>query len=100
LEGRLREEPVNVIGSSLQVLVYSKDSDERVSGHGIRTNGPACGTNHEPSATVESWAWARRSRFAAASRQKPRNLPLAAQRCVGHIGRTGDVAEWLKAAVC
>jgi hypothetical protein len=28
------------------------------------------------------------------------NLPLAAQRCVGHIGLTGDVAEWLKAAVC
>jgi hypothetical protein len=25
---------------------------------------------------------------------------LAAQRCVGHIGLTGDVAEWLKAAVC
>jgi hypothetical protein len=28
------------------------------------------------------------------------NLPLAARRCVGHIGHTGDVAEWLKAAVC
>ena len=28
------------------------------------------------------------------------NLPLAARRRVGHIGRTGDVAEWLKAAVC
>ena len=25
---------------------------------------------------------------------------LAARRCVGHIGLTGDVAEWLKAAVC
>jgi len=30
----------------------------------------------------------------------PDNLPLAAQRCVGHIRLTGDVAEWLKAAVC
>ena len=29
-----------------------------------------------------------------------RNLPLAARPDVGHIGRTGDVAEWLKAAVC
>jgi hypothetical protein len=28
------------------------------------------------------------------------HLALAAQRCVGHIGLTGDVAEWLKAAVC
>ena len=28
------------------------------------------------------------------------HLPLAAQRCVGHIRLTGDVAEWLKAAVC
>jgi hypothetical protein len=28
------------------------------------------------------------------------NLPLAAQRVVGHTDRTGDVAEWLKAAVC
>jgi hypothetical protein len=28
------------------------------------------------------------------------NLALAARRCVGHIGRIGDVAEWLKAAVC
>jgi hypothetical protein len=27
-------------------------------------------------------------------------LPLAARRCVGHIGRNGAVAEWLKAAVC
>jgi hypothetical protein len=30
----------------------------------------------------------------------PDNLPLAAQRYVGHIRLTGDVAEWLKAAVC
>jgi hypothetical protein len=29
-----------------------------------------------------------------------RNLPLAARPGVGHIGLTGDVAEWLKAAVC
>jgi len=28
------------------------------------------------------------------------NLPLAARARVGHIGLTGDVAEWLKAAVC
>jgi hypothetical protein len=28
------------------------------------------------------------------------NLPLAARRRVGHIGHIGDVAEWLKAAVC
>ena len=28
------------------------------------------------------------------------NLSLAARRCVGHIGLNGDVAEWLKAAVC
>jgi len=28
------------------------------------------------------------------------NLPLAARPRVGHIGLTGDVAEWLKAAVC
>jgi hypothetical protein len=28
------------------------------------------------------------------------NLALAARPRVGHIGRTGDVAEWLKAAVC
>ena len=28
------------------------------------------------------------------------NLPLAARRRVGHIGPAGDVAEWLKAAVC
>jgi hypothetical protein len=28
------------------------------------------------------------------------NLPLAASLCVGHIGFAGDVAEWLKAAVC
>jgi hypothetical protein len=28
------------------------------------------------------------------------NLLLAAHRCVGHIGLNGDVAEWLKAAVC
>jgi hypothetical protein len=28
------------------------------------------------------------------------NLALAARRRVGHIGRIGDVAEWLKAAVC
>jgi hypothetical protein len=28
------------------------------------------------------------------------NLPLAARSRVGHIGTTGDVAEWLKAAVC
>ena|SRR5437868_1825478 len=27
-------------------------------------------------------------------------LPLAAQRGVGHIRLNGDVAEWLKAAVC
>jgi hypothetical protein len=26
--------------------------------------------------------------------------PLAGCRRVGHIGLTGDVAEWLKAAVC
>jgi hypothetical protein len=28
------------------------------------------------------------------------NLPLAARPRVGHIGLAGDVAEWLKAAVC
>ena len=28
------------------------------------------------------------------------NLPLAACPRVGHIGLAGDVAEWLKAAVC
>jgi hypothetical protein len=28
------------------------------------------------------------------------NLSLAARPCVGHIGLNGDVAEWLKAAVC
>ena len=28
------------------------------------------------------------------------NLPLAARRRLGHIGRYGAVAEWLKAAVC
>jgi hypothetical protein len=28
------------------------------------------------------------------------HLPLAAGPSVGHIGLTGDVAEWLKAAVC
>jgi len=28
------------------------------------------------------------------------NLSLAARRRVGHIGLNGDVAEWLKAAVC
>ena len=28
------------------------------------------------------------------------NLTLAARPGVGHIRRTGDVAEWLKAAVC
>ena len=28
------------------------------------------------------------------------NLTLAACPGLGHIGRTGDVAEWLKAAVC
>jgi hypothetical protein len=28
------------------------------------------------------------------------NLPLAARRRLGHIGLHGDVAEWLKAAVC
>jgi len=28
------------------------------------------------------------------------NLPLAARRRLGHIGLAGDVAEWLKAAVC
>jgi hypothetical protein len=41
-------------------------------------------------------------------RQKPlivrnpaaRNLALAARPDVGHIDPTGDVAEWLKAAVC
>jgi hypothetical protein len=27
-------------------------------------------------------------------------LPLAARSRVGHIGMIGDVAEWLKAAVC
>jgi hypothetical protein len=28
------------------------------------------------------------------------NLPLAGRPRVGHIGAAGDVAEWLKAAVC
>ena len=28
------------------------------------------------------------------------NLSLAGRPCVGHIGLNGDVAEWLKAAVC
>jgi hypothetical protein len=28
------------------------------------------------------------------------NLPLAGRASVGHIGLSGDVAEWLKAAVC
>jgi hypothetical protein len=28
------------------------------------------------------------------------NLALAARLRVGHIGLAGDVAEWLKAAVC
>jgi hypothetical protein len=28
------------------------------------------------------------------------NLSLAARRVVGHTDRAGDVAEWLKAAVC
>jgi hypothetical protein len=32
--------------------------------------------------------------------QRDLNLPLAACRLVGHIGLAGDVAEWLKAAVC
>jgi hypothetical protein len=41
----------------------------------------------------------------AATQSHPRtakaaNLPLAARACVGHIDFTGDVAEWLKAAVC
>jgi hypothetical protein len=33
-------------------------------------------------------------------RSATKNLPLAARRRVGHIGLVGDVAEWLKAAVC
>ena|SRR5438094_484648 len=32
--------------------------------------------------------------------QRDLNLPLAASPRVGHIGRNGAVAEWLKAAVC
>ena len=36
----------------------------------------------------------------AASVPQPRNLLLAARRHVGHIRLVGDVAEWLKAAVC
>jgi hypothetical protein len=34
------------------------------------------------------------------AKSAPANLPLAARPCVGHIRLTGDVAEWLKAAVC
>ena len=32
--------------------------------------------------------------------QRDLNLPLAASPPLGHIGAIGDVAEWLKAAVC
>ncbi len=42
-------------------------------------------------------------RFAAGRRRcafGSANLPLAASRRLGHIERAGDVAEWLKAAVC
>ena len=35
-----------------------------------------------------------------ACRGRRRHLPLAARPRVGHIGLTGAVAEWLKAAVC
>jgi hypothetical protein len=31
---------------------------------------------------------------------RPRNLTLAARHRLGHIEPYGDVAEWLKAAVC
>jgi hypothetical protein len=43
--------------------------------------------------------WARQSSGPPRSSAAP-NLPLAAHRRVRHIGPTGDVAEWLKAAVC
>jgi hypothetical protein len=42
--------------------------------------------------------WTHRSRCVECSAAA--NLPLAARRRVGHIGLVGDVAEWLKAAVC
>jgi hypothetical protein len=38
--------------------------------------------------------------IAIMKRSAAQNLPLAARRRVGHIGLVGDVAEWLKAAVC
>ncbi len=50
--------------------------------------------------------WATTPARRQAKRLQPRvvsgnfNLPLAARASLGHIRRTGDVAEWLKAAVC
>ena len=41
-----------------------------------------------------------RRRNSAGHKTAAQNLPLAAHRRVRHIGPTGDVAEWLKAAVC
>jgi hypothetical protein len=46
--------------------------------------------DHAPAAVEQS----------AGRQTAAQNLPLAAHRRVRHIGATGDVAEWLKAAVC
>jgi hypothetical protein len=56
---------------------------------------PGCGCERSPerligSPRVRKWL----------SNSAALNLPLAARPRVGHIGLTGDVAEWLKAAVC
>jgi hypothetical protein len=54
---------------------------------------------HAPKQGVLRASVARQDAFRALSLNHL-NLSLAARPCVGHIGLNGDVAEWLKAAVC
>jgi hypothetical protein len=59
-----------------------------------RHNSHQCGKSCRKEAAARGPAAACEANCATSS------SALAAQRLVGHIGLTGDVAEWLKAAVC
>ena|ERR1700736_4425535 len=85
------DEPLCCVTSRRLIPARIRRTPQPVHGEGARPERRHC-DGEPPVDALES--------LIGLSVPQAQNLPLAARPRVGHIGLVGDVAEWLKAAVC
>jgi hypothetical protein len=86
-----------------ETLSHNRKSERIPFDTGSGWQGLRIGAKYRGKCTPKRMNWRERRIHWAGATEWPRrasNLPLAACPRVGHIGPAGDVAEWLKAAVC